>query len=234
MMMTCMIIDDEPLAHEVLETFISRFPGIQLVKKCTDAYQAIKYLYDSPVDFVFLDINMPEVDGIALLKSLSHPPLAIFTTAFRDYALDGYELNIVDFLLKPFSFNRFALAVNKVTERLENISSQENEGAVLVKQESIFIRSGLKMVRVYLDDIIFIEGMKDYLKIHLRKERIVVKETMKKMVELLPEKEFLRVHKSFIVSRRNILAVERSTLDLGGISVPIGRNYQELVHQLVK
>jgi DNA-binding LytR/AlgR family response regulator len=236
MMIDCMIIDDEPLAHDVLETFISKFPHLRLVKKCTDAYAAIDFVYKNNIDMVFLDISMPEVDGITFLKALKKPPLTIFTTAYREYALDGYDLNIIDFLLKPFSFSRFAIAINKATERIENNNTeQDNVKATMpAQQNSVFIRSGLKVIRLDLDQILYIEGMKDYLKIYLPNERIIVKETLKNMEDLLPDDQFIRVHKSYIVSRQHIKTAMRNKLGIGNEMIPVGRNFQELVHRIMR
>jgi two-component system LytT family response regulator len=233
MILDCMIIDDEPLAHEVLETFISKFPDLRLVKKCTNAYVAIDFIYKNHMDLLFLDINMPEVDGITFLKSLKKPPLTIFTSAYREYALDGFDLDIIDFLLKPFSFSRFAIAINKVTDHLEKPVSEPKDVSSS-SQNSIFIRSGLSMIRLDLDRLLYIEGMKDYLKIYLDHDRIIVRETMKNMGDLLPDNQFIRVHKSYIVARKYINSITRNRIEIGKETIPIGRNYQELVHKSLK
>ncbi len=229
----CMIIDDEPLAHEILEEFVSKFPDLRIVKKCTNAYQAVDFVYKNPVDIVFLDINMPEVDGISLLKSIKNPPLTIFTSAYREYALDGFDLNIIDFLLKPFSFARFATAIQKAIERM-TLQGSEPKEVVQSEQNAVFIRSGTKMIRLELAEIMYIEGMKDYLKVYMVNDRLIVKETMKNIEDMLPGDTFIRTHKSYIVSRKFIKSATRNKLEIGGEMIPVGRNYQELVSRFVK
>jgi two-component system, LytTR family, response regulator len=236
MILDCMIIDDEPLAHEILERYISKFPYLNLVEKCTDAFTALDFIYKNPVQLIFLDINMPEIDGITFLKSLKTPPVTIFTTAYREYALDGFELNIADFLLKPFAFDRFAQAMNKTRSlfdriQLNNIAPEEKEKP---DQNFVFVRSGFKMIQLLLDEVMYIEGMKDYLKIYTVNERIVIKETMKKMESLLPDHQFMRVHKSYIISRKFVKSILRDKIAIADIVVPVGRNYFELVTRRIK
>lgn len=230
MKIRCIIVDDEPLAMEVLEDHIAHFPNLILMKKCGSALVAMEYLHNHSVDLMFLDIKMPRITGTDFLASLHSPPQVVFTTAHREFALDGYDFNIVDFLLKPISLERFARAIDKVLE-----VTKIQQDVIRVKsniEREIFVRSGTKMIRVNLSDIRVVEGMKDYLKLHrIQGKTIVVKRTMKAMEEELEAYGFIRVHKSFIVSKKHIQTVLSSRLYIGDHIVPIGRSYAQFVRK---
>lgn len=231
----CLIVDDEPIAIDVLEDHIQKYPGLILAKKCNTALDAIDYLRDNMVDVIFLDIMMPRINGIQFLNSLQYPPLIIFTTAHRKYALDGYDFNIIDFLLKPISFERFAKGAEKIFQykKQNNTPSVQNEWSD-DEDKKIFIRSGTKMVRVAITDIMYIEGMRDYLKLYTVKgDIIVVKKTMKSIEQQFTEYDFVRVHKSYIVCTRYIHSVMRDRVKIKDEYIPIGRNYKQLVKNIL-
>lgn len=227
--MNIIIVDDEPLALEVLETYIAKFPELNLLAKCNNAIEAFEALNTHKIDLMFLDIQMPQISGIDFLKTLSNPPKVIFTTAFSNYALEGYELNVVDYLLKPIAFDRFSKAVNKFLELSKSKSLQE---AVLEVQEEekpdyIFVKADKKLIKIKFDDIFFIEGLKDYVILHTPTGRIVTLQTMKSLEEKLPADIFMRVHRSYIVNLKKIDIVEGNSLIVKGKPIPIGKNYRD-------
>jgi len=232
----CMVMDDEPLAREVIIRYISRVPSLQLVAECSNAVQALTVLQQQQVDLIFADIQMPELLGTELIKILHHPPKVIITSAFAEYAMEGFELNVVDFLLKPIQFERFLKAVHKVfleagiftQEQLSTTSKQE-----IVKGAYLYFRTDRKMVKVILADIIYIEGMKNYIKIKTPEGLIITKHSMNAAEAMLPEALFIRVHRSYIVSRAKITSITGETIEIGGIEIPIGKLYKHSVMKLL-
>ncbi|MBX7109190.1 MAG: LytTR family DNA-binding domain-containing protein [Chitinophagales bacterium] len=226
-MLKCIIVDDEPLAQEVLENYLQRIGGeIQLVKKCSNALDAFQALHDERIDLLFLDIQMPVIDGLSFLKSLKNPPSVVLTTAYPNHALEGYDLDVVDYLLKPISFERFLKAVNKVIELRKTGDGAGNADFMFVKVDS-------KLVKVNYADIIYIEGMKDYLKIFVKERPLVVHQTMKKIEDLLPKNKFIRVHKSYIVAISAVNSIVGNFIEINGKEIPIGANYKEHLIKLV-
>ncbi len=228
MILNCVIVDDEPLAREILNRFIEEMPDLKLSGSFSNAEDALNFLNQFPVDILFLDIEMPNINGIQLLQKLNDPPITVFTTAFRNYAYEGFELGVIDFLLKPFSRNRFVQAVEKIKEF---ISLQQKEIRLHKNTrlpEFIFIKSGVEKIKLILDDVIFIQGLKDYAIIQSEYSRTVVKGSVKYMQELFPEPDFVRVHKSFIVSKSRIRRIVRNRILIGDHIIPIGRTYREL------
>jgi DNA-binding LytR/AlgR family response regulator len=223
--MRCLIVDDEPLAQEVLEHYVQRVDELQLIKKCSNAMEAVQILHKEKVDLIFLDIQMPAMDGLSLLKSLKNPPAVILTTAFPKYAIESYDLDVVDYLLKPISFERFLKAVNKVIDQRKG--PQEEYATA----EYLFLKVDSKLVKVNFSDIVYIEGMKDYLKIFVKEKLLVVHQTMKRIEELLPKNKFIRVHKSYIVSLGALNSIVGNMVEINGKEIPIGANYKE---QLIK
>lgn len=227
----CLVVDDEPLAIKVLESHIAKIPSLKIVGTCRNAIEAFDMLLKKKVDLIFLDVAMPEISGIDLLKSIKKPPAIIFTTAFRDFALDAYELDAIDYLLKPIPFERFFKSVSKYyqwkgTEGIEVIGKKaEGQPDHLF----IYVRSDRKVVKIYLSDILFIESLKDYVKIHLGTEVIITKEKISKLEEKLPEAEFIRTHRSFLVSVRSIKAFTAEIIELKNHEIPIGRTYKSAV-----
>ncbi|TND10494.1 MAG: LytTR family two component transcriptional regulator [Bacteroidetes bacterium] len=221
-MITCIAVDDEPLALEVLQAFCSRVPFLDLQKTFTSTNEAAKHLRKFPVDLVFLDIQMPEISGIDFYKTLSNQPMVIFTTAFSEYAVEGFNLSAVDYLLKPVEFNRFLLAVNKANDYHTYLTrSQGNEN------KHLFVRSEYSLVKIAFADILYIETLDDYLKIHLPgKKPVLTLMSMKSIQEKLSPDDFIRVHRSYIVPLNRIESVRGKTINLGVAEIPIGTRYE--------
>lgn len=219
---TCLIIEDEPLAQDVLKKYIHDHPSLELVAVCGDALEAQQLMSKRQVNLLFLDINLPRLSGISFLKSLIHPPLVIFTTAYPEFAAEGFELDAVDYLVKPFSFERFLKAVNKALEKLErNSGSKESAPA------SIFIKSDKKVYKINLDDILYLEALDDYIKLVTTQGNYLVNDTLKSMQEELPAAQFTRVHKSYIISKNSIVFFEGNYVRIADKDIPIGASYRE-------
>lgn len=232
-MLSCIIIDDEPLARDVLADFVGRSSDMILLARFSNAYEARAFLSLHPVDAVFLDIEMPEMSGIDLLKSLTHPPVTVFTTAFRDYALEGFELGVIDFLLKPFSYERFKLASERVKEFLSLRSDEASLDEKETHPEFIFVKSGVNRIRLALADVTHIQGLKDYAIIHTPERKVVVKGSVKSVHLLFPQEKFIRAHKSFVVAKEKVRRIERNKIIIGQNEIPIGRNYRaEVEHRI--
>jgi DNA-binding LytR/AlgR family response regulator len=225
--MKCIIVDDEPLAIEILESYVSRIDQLQLGGTFRNAIAAFTYLQQEQVDLIFLDIQMPKLSGIEFLKTLKSPPKVIFTTAFRDYAIEGFDLEIADYLLKPISFERFLKAVAKVMHK-ESVNTPATN---LLKQDSsndnyVFFKVDKKMVKTKMSDILFIESVKDYVKVRTSEKEIVTQQKISYLEESLPKEQFIRVHRSFIINRDKIDAYSATDVEIGKHHVPIGRNYK--------
>jgi DNA-binding LytR/AlgR family response regulator len=219
----CLIVDDEELARALLEVYVGRLPNLELAGQCKDPLEALQVLKEQPIDLLLLDIQMPELTGIEFLRSLSQKPLVIFTTAYSQYALEGYELDVVDYLLKPISFERFVQAVNKAADRLRpNHSAAPEKDYILVKSEH-------KIYRVRYADILFIQSMREYVAFYTPEGRILSLGSLKNLEEELPRDRFLRVHKSFIVARNRVTTLEGNTIHIGQERIPVGANYREEV-----
>lgn len=228
-MLTCVIVDDEPLAREILTGFMTTLPWVKLIGSFSNGREALRFLNEHPVDALFLDIEMPDISGIALLEKLQHPPVTVFTTAFRNYAFEGFELGVIDFLLKPIAQKRFNQAIDKIVDFL---SLQQKAANLEINREttgSILVKSGVDRIKLNLSDIIFIQGLKDYAIIHTGIGKTVVKGSVKHMQELFPEPLFTRVHKSFIVAREHIRRISKNRIIIGEHFIPIGRVYREQV-----
>ena len=226
-MMNCIIVDDEPLARDVLEEFTGKIPFLKLKASCKSGFEALEVLQKEKIDLIFLDIQMPDMTGIQLYESLSYRPMVIFTTAYSNYAVTGFDLDAVDYLVKPFAFQRFLKAVNKAYEQL-------NQGeAVAVPEfhrDFMFVKDGTKIVKVAYDDILYLEGMKDYVKIILKENKLVMPLiSMQNMVKKLPKGLFVRVHRSYIVSLSKIDSVEKNRVVIGGKWLPVGNSYKNLL-----
>ncbi|HEY4336256.1 MAG TPA: LytTR family DNA-binding domain-containing protein [Puia sp.] len=236
-MLSCVIIDDEPLAQEILTGYLAA-ESLRLAGSFNNAFDAQRFLTDHPVDVLFLDIEMPEMNGIEFLRSLAHPPITVFTTAFRDYAFEGFELGVIDFLLKPISQARFRVAVEKVRDFLA--LKKEDTGLEASKDapEYVFVKSGVERIKLFFSDVTHIQGLKDYAIIHVANSatahgKIVIKGSVKHMSSLFPESAFIRVHKSFIVAKDKIRRIERNRILIGDHQIPIGRNYKEDVERRI-
>lgn len=224
----CIIIEDEPLAAEILQDYISDIPFLTLKNSYTDAIKALDDMRNYDIDVIFLDINLPKLKGLDFIQTLKNPPHIIITTAYHEYALSGYELNIVDYLLKPIEFNRFLKAVNK----LKLITSPKAAAApvfVPTGREYMFVNTSKKKVKVYFKDILYIESLKEYVKIVTAEKILVTKFQLGQMEAQLPKADFLRIHRSFVVSKEGIDAYTSTEIEINNKQLPIGRNYKELV-----
>lgn len=227
-MIRCLIVDDEPLALDILIDYIEKVPALQLVKATTSAFEALSIAQSEQIDLIFLDVQMPELTGIQFLKVLNGKCKVILTTAYSQYALDGYELDISDYLLKPIAFDRFYKAVSKVQNQHQSIAQQvAAEKPQSLSPDFIFVKTEHRIQKIYIDDILYIEGLKDYVSIFTPTERVITLQNMKKMEEALPGGRFSRVHKSYIVAIDKIESIERSRIQIGDKIIPIGDTYRE-------
>ena len=242
MILKCIAVDDEPLALDIIEDYISKVPFLELVKRTENAIEALQLVQAGGIDLVFLDIQMPDLTGIQFLKIASGKANYILTTAYSQYALESYDLNVSDYLLKPIAFDRFYKAVEKVRSQMqkEEIAAPVPEVAQPVvtptsapAQDFIFVKTEHKIQKIQLDDILYIEGLKDYISIFTKTERIITLQNMKKMEETLPKGEFIRVHKSYIVSLDKVESIERSRISIKGKVIPIGDTYRDEFFKLI-
>jgi DNA-binding LytR/AlgR family response regulator len=231
--LNCLIIEDERLAADVLQDYIREMPGLQLTAVCSDVFAASEVLRTQVVDLLFVDIQLPKVNGIDFVKSLKGNYQVIFTTAYHQYAVEGFNVNATDYLLKPIEFSRFLEAVNRVFDRLKPVASVE--AASNASERSFhFFNVDKKQVKVFDDEILYIESLKDYVRIHTADKKLITKFQIGELEELLSKKCFLRVHKSFMVNMEKITAFGAMEIEVGSIRVPIGRSYKEIVEQKLK
>jgi len=216
----CIIVDDEPLAQDIISEYISRFDFLIETGKFDDALSAMKFMGKEAVDIIFLDIQMPLLDGVNFIKTLKNPPKVIFTTAHRQFAVEGFELNAIDYLVKPIPFHRFVQAVGKI--RSIEASALENDDT-----SAAFFRVDKKTIKVKYSDIQLIESLKDYIRVVLKDRSFVTYQSLAGILTLLPDSQFIQVHKSFIVNFQYVEAMEGNSLEIGGNRVPIGRSYRE-------
>lgn len=226
---TCVAVDDEFPATQVVESYINKIPDVELIASFTKADQALIFINENDVDFIFLDIQMPDISGIEFIQSLRKSEKIIFTTAYDQYAVEGFKLNAIDYLLKPFSFDRFAQAVNKAKKQIdlerESLSGTSNKNSA----DFISVKSDYKLHKIPLEDIDYIEGLKAYVSIFVKGKRVIVLESLKNLELNLPSNQFLRVHKSYIVPFNKIKLMDGNMLDLESKKVPIGKSYKEIV-----
>jgi len=232
----CLVIEDEPLSQDIMAKYIAGIPELKLAGVFGDAIGASGFLRNAPVDLIFLDINLPIISGMNFLKSLSHPPMVIFTTAYPEYAVEGFDADAVDYLVKPFSFERFLKAVNKAFDRMKN---QMQASALPAGNEqepagSLILRADKKVHRINYSDILYLEASGDYVKVHTTSRTLMVHETFRKMEEQLPPEMFVRVHKSFIVPVNRINYLEGNILSIMGTTIPIGLVYRDEVMKFFK
>ncbi|MBT8232263.1 MAG: LytTR family DNA-binding domain-containing protein [Bacteroidia bacterium] len=224
-MIKTLIIDDEPLALDILETYIDKLPDLEIVAKCDNAIEANEILQKENIDLVFLDIQMPQMTGIELIKSLTNPPKFVFTTAYTEYAVEGFDLNAVDYLVKPIAFDRFVKAVNKAKESMDPKSIATSD------DDFFFVKADKKLIKIHFKEILYIEGLKDYVIIKKEVGRVIALQTMKSLQSKLPSNIFMRVHRSYIVNINKIKAVIGNSIEIVEAgkpkSIPIGKNYKE-------
>ena len=228
---TCMIVDDEPMAREIISSFVGKIHNLELVATCKNVSEAFSVLQKESIQLIFLDINMPEISGLSLAKSIQHKSQVIFTTAYREYAIEGFDLQAVDYLLKPISFDRFLKAVQKYFDLHVSKEIIKQEIVSEARETSIFVRSDRKMVKVRFKEINYIESLSDYVKIFTDKETIITRETISNIESKLPSNEFLRTHRSYIVSMPKIDSFTNEFLELDKKAIPISRSYKENVLQ---
>ena len=234
MNLRCIVVDDEPLAVEILEEYIAKIPYLQHMGSFTNGIDALQYLKSNTVDFMLLDIQMPELTGLQMMSVLASPPLVIFTTAYDQYAIKSYEFEAVDYLLKPIELGRFLKAVEKVSKRLDRVVIRESSQVEAVPRESyIFIKTEHRMQRVEKSEILYIEGMKNYLRVITSTGKYMTLQSFINMQELLPEPHYMRVHKSFIVAVDKIDSIERGRIRIGKVTIPIGDKYKKDVERIV-
>jgi len=221
---SCIIVDDEPTAREIIANHLSKINRIQIVASCGNASEAFNCISSQKVDLIFLDINMPEISGISFAKSINKSIKIIFTTAYREYAIEGFDLHAVDYLLKPISFERLLDAVNNYFELFQNKEEPKHLEPVL--NDFIFVRSDRRMKKINFEDIIYVESYSDYIKIHCDQERIITRETITNIEAKLPQQQFIRTHRSYIISIQKIDSFSNEELVLNNKSIPISRNYK--------
>ncbi|TAI49159.1 LytR/AlgR family response regulator transcription factor [Flagellimonas allohymeniacidonis] len=229
-MIKCILVDDEPLARSLLEAHIAEIPYLQLLGSFKNAIEASDFLAKQTIDVIFLDIQMPKLTGLDFLSTISNPPKVIFTTAYREYALESYELEAVDYLLKPITFSRFLKAVNKLSDGVQTVSKGDTERQAA---DHLFVSSNKKQVKVVLHDISYIESLKDYIRIHLPNESLVIKEQLGKIIEQLPS-YFIRIHRSYVVNSKKITAYTAQDVEIAKLEIPIGGKYKEYVFSYLK
>jgi DNA-binding LytR/AlgR family response regulator len=231
-MMRCIAVDDEKLVLDLLVDNISQVPYLHLVKACKNATEAIEALQHEKIDLLFLDIQMPKLSGLQLIQTLQHPPMTILVTAYEKYALEGYDLNVVDYLLKPVAFERFLKACNKAKGLFDLKNNTTNEHS----SDHLFVNVEYTLVKISFADILFVEGLKDYLKIHLASlpKAVLTKMSLKAMEEKLPAGKFIRVHKSFIVAVDKVTIIKRDFVCIGNQEVPVSEFYKENLSRLTK
>lgn len=234
-MMNCIAVDDEPLALKLLQDNISKVPYLKLVAACSDAFEAMKAMQENKIDLVFIDIQMPGLTGLQLIGSLENKPLVIFITAYKQYALESYDLAVVDYLVKPVALDRFIKACNRAKE-LHELKSMKQQPAETQTKEYFFVNVDYSQVKLMFDDIIFIEGLRDYIKINLKstKRPLVVRSSLKAIEIELPDNKFIRIHKSYLVSVAEITAVRKTSVFIKEMELPVGETYGEVIEKIIK
>jgi len=230
-MITCISIDDEPLALKQINSYIAKIPYLELKESFSSALKALDYLNANTVDLMFVDINMPDLSGMEFVKSLNQAPKVIFTTAYREYAVEGFEVDAADYLVKPISFDAFLKSVNKTHERF---FSKKNKSSVKADEHFLFVKSEYKIVRVDLTDITYIEGMRDYVRIHLESQKpLMALLSLSKIMTQLPAESFMRVHRSYIVNLSKINTIERNRIVFDKVYIPVSEQYKDDFHRFI-
>lgn len=234
MMMRCIIVEDEPFVWELIEDNVRQIPFLQLVKTCRNAFEALETLQNEQIDLIFLDIQMPGLNGLQFLQSLANPPLVIMVTAYEKYAVEGFNLQVIDYILKPFSFDRFLKACNRASEffRIKNAQAYPET----VKSNDFFVNVEYTLVKIVAADIDYIEGLRDYIKIHLSSgtKPVLTRMSLKSIEEKLPAGTFIRTHKSFLVAISKITTIKRDFVCIGSIEIPLSETFRENVNRLLK
>lgn len=236
-MIRCIVIDDEPKAIELLEMYINKVDFLDLKASFTNSISAFSFVQENSIDLIFLDINMPDLNGIDFLKSISAKPMVIFTTAYSEYAVESYNFEAVDYLLKPILFHRFLKAATKAQELFQlkrnPIKEIKSEESKTQKSEKIFLKSGTEIHQILIEDIIYVEGARNYLFVYTKDKKIMTLMRMKELEDQLPINDFIRIHKSYIVARKYIDLIERHQVTIQNKQIPIGRNYREMFLKII-
>lgn len=233
----CLIIDDEPLARDLIRSHIEKLENFEICAECGDAMKALQELHKHKIDLMFMDIQMPQITGVEFLKTLKNPPKVIITTAYREYALDGFELDVVDYLLKPITFERFLKAINKYYQTTQDEVMNVNSGTAntsVPEEAFIYVKENKKVVKVHLSEILYVEGLSEYVQIYTNQKKIITKTSMTNMSEKLPDTSFVRIHKSYIVSLSKVEAFTASSIEVPGKELPIGRSYKNSVLEMLQ
>lgn len=232
MKVRCLLVDDEPLAIQLLKNHLEKLDMFEVTASCSNAVKALEVLRTHTIDLIFLDIKMPQISGIDFLKTLKNPPAVIVTTAYREYALDGYDLDIIDYLLKPVTFDRFFKAADRYLRT--TVQPQVPASAIPVTDQYIYMKSGGKFHKIFVDDILYAESLKDYITLHCTHQKITAKYKISDLELELKPFQFLRIHRSFIVNPKKITAFTANDIEIGRQEIPIGTNYKEYVFQMLK
>lgn len=227
----CIVVDDEPIAVDILVSHLSRIDSIEVVATCKSAMEAFGILNSNEIDLIFLDINMPEISGLSFAKNINKNIKVIFTTAYREYAVDGFDLQAVDYLLKPISFERLLQGVKKITDVSDNENIVETKDVVTEIDSFIFVRSNRKMIKINFDEINYVESLSDYLKIYLQEKTIITRETISSIEAKLPKNSFIRIHRSYIISLAKIDSFTNEFVEILSKALPISRTYKKDVLQ---
>jgi len=234
MKIRCLLVDDEPPALKILQSYISNINGLEIVAMCNNAVEAMDILHEKSIDLIFLDMKMPKLNGTIFYKNLINPPKVIFVTAYRDFAVEGYELDAVDYLVKPVSFERFLKAVYKVKKMMGQNETVQTDAYKKNADAFVYLKVDKSMQKIFLAEILYIESWKDYVRIFLDNEKnFLIKQSISSMVNLLSEHSFIRAHRSYIVSLERITGYKNNELQLGTILIPIGRLYKQQVIQII-
>ncbi len=229
----CLLVDDEPLALDALESLIRKIPELEIIDKCQNAVEALQIIHNNKIDLLLLDIQMPELTGIEMLKSLAYPPKVIFTTAYREYAVEAFEYDVIDYLVKPISLERLIRSINRYHDRISQKSSlQASEPETTCK--TITIYSDKKNHRVITSSIIYIEGLKDYALVHTDNGRLITRQTLKKLEDILPDEDFIRVHRSYIVPLQRLDSWTTYSVSIKAKEIPVGRTYRKTIMKLLE
>lgn len=233
MKINCLIIDDEPLAINVIKNFLVNFKNFEVVGTCKDAVEGFNFLSNQEVDVIFLDINMPTISGLDFLRSLQNPPAVVITTAYREYAVESFELDVIDYLVKPFSLQRFMKTINRIEQRCAEKETNEKGSSDEGEKAHVFFKIDKKMIKVYLDDILYIESLKDYVRIKTYDESLINHNNLVGIAEILPADDFVRIHRSYIIAINKVKAIDGNQVEIADKLLPIGRNYQKDIKNLL-
>lgn len=237
MSIQCLIVEDEPLARSLMTDYVKKVPSLKLVGVCANALEAMEILRKESIELLFLDIQMPEITGTSFVRALQKKPLVIFTTAYSEYALEGYELDAIDYLLKPITFERFLRAVEKASQRLQQVKQAQpvvNSSSSEKTPDFVFVKDGTRLVKIKLDDILYVEGMKDYVTIHTAQQKITSLQRMKSMEEQLPADKFIRIHHSYIVNIAAVDSIHKNEVQIGKAIIPISESYRKAFREFVE